>query len=88
MPELRRETADDFERWISSSPVPPDQRDAEDITKGIAAAIRCKDFKAVHGLMLALAFKDPERAQVIYDMIQLVAAGDERRAMLLAALHG
>jgi hypothetical protein len=82
------EPASDFERWIASSPVPPDQRDPDSLCEGISAAVRSRDFEAVVALVTVLALKDPRKAQAIFDMIQALAAGDERKALLLAVLSG
>jgi hypothetical protein len=82
------EPASDFERWIASSPVPPDKRDPDSLCEGIAAAIRSRDFGAVNALMTMLAFADPDKARSVLDVITAVTDGDERRAVLLAVLGG
>jgi hypothetical protein len=82
----RREPSGDFEHWIASSLVPPSERDPDSLCEGIAAAIRSRDFEGVNALLIVLAPKDPRKAQVIYDVIMAACDGDERRAVLLAAL--
>jgi hypothetical protein len=76
--------ANDFERWIAGSPVPPDKRDPEALCDGIGSAIRSGDFEGARAVLTLLAFADPRKARTIYDMIKAVAAGDDRRAILLA----
>lgn len=77
---------DAFRLWLASSPVPPDQRDPDSLCEGIAAAIASHEFEAVVALITVLALAEPERAQVVYDVITAVCDGDETRAVLLAAL--
>lgn len=79
-----REPANDFERWLASSTIQPDQRDPDDLCEGIAAAIGSRDFEAAVAVLTVLAFKDPRKARTVHDMIQAVGDGDERRAVLLA----
>lgn len=82
----RRMPSNDFERWVARSRIPPDERNPESLCEGIAAALKSRDFEAVRALLTVLAFKDPRKAQTIYDIIQAVGDGDERRATLLAVL--
>lgn len=82
------EPGNDFERWIASSRVPPDQRDPEALCDGIAAAVASHDFLAVVGLLQILAFADPRKAQTVYDMMLAALDGDVDRAVLLAVLGG
>lgn len=54
---------------------------ADQLTEGIANALHAKNFQAVHDFLLALAFKDPHRAQLVLDTINVgLAIGSERRA--------
>lgn len=83
-----RQPANDFERWIAGSRIPPDKRPPDDLCDGIAAAIRSRDFRAVNALMTVLAVADPVKARTVLDVVEAVCDGDERRAVLLAALGG
>jgi len=78
--------ANDFERWVVGSRISPDKRPPDDLCEGIAAAIRARDFEAVNALMTVLAFADPAKARTVLDVVEAVCDGDERRAVLLAAL--
>ena len=80
--------ANDFERWIAGSPVPPDMRSSDELCEGIALAIGAHEFKIAVALLRVLAFADPAKAQTVHDMITAVVDGDERRAVLLAVLGG
>ena len=85
MPEARL-PANDFERWVAGSRIPPDKRPPDDLCDGIAAAIRSRDFRAVNALMTVLALAEPVKARTVLGVVEAVCDGDERRAVLLAAL--
>ena len=83
---MTTEPADDFGRWLASSETPPDKRGPDDLREGIAAAFRSRDFRAVNSLLTRLALADPRKAKPIFDVLCAVIDGDERKAVLLAAL--
>ena len=87
MPDCR-EPQGDFERWIASSRIPPDERTPDDLCKGIAAALASRDLKGAVALLTVLAFADPRKARTVHDMVLAACEGDERRATLLAVLGG
>jgi hypothetical protein len=82
------EPGNDFDHWIVSSSVPPDKRDPEALCDGIAAALKSRDLEAVVALLTVLALADPQKAQVVYDMMTAALDGDIDRAVLLAVLGG
>lgn len=85
MPDPRM-PANDFERWLAASRVPPDERDPDSLCEGIAAALRSHEIKAVPALIAFLARRDLRKARTVHDMILAACEGGERRAVLLAAL--
>lgn len=46
---------------------------AEQITAGIAKAIKARDFEAVPGLIRLLALQDPDAAQSVLDAVELAS---------------
>ena len=48
---------------------------AEQITAGIAEAVKVRDFPAVVSLLKMLAVRDPAKAQVVYDSMMAVLDG-------------
>jgi len=48
---------------------------AEQITAGIAEAVKARDFPAVVSLLKMLALKDPAQAEVVYQSMLAVLEG-------------
>ena len=48
---------------------------ADQITAGIAEAVKARDFPAVVSLLKMLAFRDPRQAEVVYDSTMAVLDG-------------
>lgn len=54
---------------------------ADDLTTGIANALRAHDIEAVEDMLQALASLDPRRAQAVYDTLQVGVAIGRARAI-------
>jgi len=52
-----------------------DEYTAEQITQGIAGAIKARDFPAVVALLKMLAVRDPRQAEVVYESMMAVLNG-------------
>jgi hypothetical protein len=70
MADVRDSDPFEIRAWADSLTV-------EQVTAGIAAAIRDRDWLAVEGLVKLLALKDPEAAQAVYDTLSAAVAAGE-----------
>jgi len=52
-----------------------DRYTAEQITAGIAEAVKARDFPAVVSLLKMLAVRDPRQAEVVYESMLAVLDG-------------